>query len=87
MIQIRTKECSASWPVKKWEEVADYTAVYVDRGLSNGMRLGIDICKKLGRPICFRSLGEEFRTDAGRAAIKELLENGVDETIDQSVLE
>jgi hypothetical protein len=67
---------------KKWEEVADYTAVYVDRGLSKGMRLGIDICKKLGRPIYFRSLGEEHLTEAGRDVIKELRSQG--EVIDVS---
>lgn len=61
---------------KRWEEAADYTAVYVDRGLSKGMRLGIDICKKLGRPIYFRTLGEKFLTYAGREVIRELQEQG-----------
>jgi hypothetical protein len=61
---------------KKWEEAANYTAVYVDRGLSKGMRLGIEVCAKLGRPICFRSLGDEHLTEEGRQVIKELKEQG-----------
>lgn len=67
---------------KKWEEAASYSAVYVDRGLSKGMRLGIELCKDIGRPIRFRSLGEEFLTEAGRQVIKELREQG--EVIDVS---
>lgn len=48
-----------------WGKVADYTAVYVDRGISSGMWYGIENALKAGRPIYYRSLpdfaqGEEL---------------------------
>lgn len=42
----------------RWGEAAELTAVYLDRGISNGMRLGIEAAEKAGRPIEWRSLPE-----------------------------
>lgn len=39
-----------------WGAVADKTVVYVDRGISSGMRYGIDRAKREGRPVEFRKL-------------------------------
>ena len=55
---------------KTWEKAAEYTAIYVDRGMSKGMKLGIELCAKESRPIVYRSLGEEWLTDEGRAVIE-----------------
>ncbi|QQS21750.1 hypothetical protein IPM09_04500 [Candidatus Saccharibacteria bacterium] len=37
---------------------AERTVVYMDRGISRGMRYGIDNAKKAGRPIVYRSLND-----------------------------
>ena len=34
-----------------WAEVAEATVVYMDRGVSPGMQLGIDAAEKAGRPV------------------------------------
>jgi hypothetical protein len=39
-----------------WGEVADATVVYTDRGISSGMRLGMDAAGRAGRPVEMRSL-------------------------------
>ncbi len=39
-----------------WGEKADLTAVYVDRGMSTGMKYGIAAAEKAGRPIEIRTL-------------------------------
>jgi len=39
-----------------WGQVADATVVYTDRGISVGMRMGIDEAERAGRPVEFRSL-------------------------------
>jgi hypothetical protein len=41
-----------------WGEVADRTAVYVDLGMSAGMKLGVERAAKEGRPVVYRSLGD-----------------------------
>ncbi|MBN9078539.1 MAG: hypothetical protein BGN87_00245 [Rhizobiales bacterium 65-79] len=41
-----------------WGELADATVVYTDRGISNGMRLGIERAMRAGRPIEYRSFDE-----------------------------
>lgn len=40
-----------------WREVADYTVVYNDLGISKGMAYGIAHAKELGHPIVYRSIG------------------------------
>lgn len=40
----------------EWGSMAHRTAVYVDHGISPGMRLGIDAARAVGRPVEFRSL-------------------------------
>jgi hypothetical protein len=40
-----------------WRDVAELTAVYTDRGVSDGMQLGIDHAVKLGHAIEYRKLG------------------------------
>lgn len=39
-----------------WGQLAALTAVYVDRGISSGMRQGIERAKAEGRPVEFRRL-------------------------------
>lgn len=39
-----------------WGSAAQLTAVYTDRGISDGMRLGIKRAEAEGRPVVFRSL-------------------------------
>ena len=39
-----------------WGMVADRTVVYLDRGISNGMKYGIEAAKKAGRQIEYRRL-------------------------------
>ena len=45
-----------------WGKVATLTAVYTDRGISQGMRYGIAAAEKTGRPIEYRKLDEEKST-------------------------
>lgn len=40
----------------RWGEAADFTAVYIDRGISGGMRQGITAANLCGRPVIFRRL-------------------------------
>lgn len=47
-----------------WGQKADFTALYLDRGLSGGMRLGIKAAVACGRLIVERRLGGEWATDA-----------------------
>jgi hypothetical protein len=39
-----------------WKRVADYTVVYVDRGISKGMEYGIQAAKDAGLAIVFRRI-------------------------------
>lgn len=39
-----------------WGRVADATVVYIDRGISRGMNLGIVAAMAAGRPVEYRSL-------------------------------
>jgi hypothetical protein len=39
-----------------WGEKAEATIVYVDLGISQGMKLGIERARELGRPVEFRYL-------------------------------
>ena len=43
-----------------WGRKADFTALYVDRGISGGMRLGIKAAVACGRLIVERRLGGEW---------------------------
>jgi hypothetical protein len=40
-----------------WRRVADGSVVYTDRGISQGMRYGIDAAHAAGRPVEYRSIG------------------------------
>lgn len=42
-----------------WGAQASRTVVYIDMGISSGMIYGIEMAKKAGRPVEYRSLGEE----------------------------
>jgi hypothetical protein len=39
-----------------WGGAADATVVYTDRGMSRGMKYGIENAEKAGRPVEFRTL-------------------------------
>lgn len=39
-----------------WCHVADATVVYTDRGISPGMKLGIQVAERAGRPVGYRSI-------------------------------
>ena len=41
-----------------WRDVAEATVVYVDRGISAGMKYGIARAKDAGIPVEFRTLGK-----------------------------
>lgn len=57
---------------KEWEKAAKYTVVYVDRGISKGMELGIKLCSEADRKVIYRSLGNDWLTEDGQKIIKEL---------------
>ena len=40
----------------EWSDVADYVVVYTDRGITQGMRIGIEAHKRAGTTVEFRSL-------------------------------
>ena len=40
-------------------ECCDETIVYIDRGMSRGMQMGIDAALKVGRPVFVRSLRDD----------------------------
>jgi hypothetical protein len=50
----------------RWGEAAEATVVYIDRGISNGMRHGIARAEKLGRPVVYRTLPEYHRGEEER---------------------
>jgi len=39
-----------------WKKIADETIVYIDRGISGGMKKGIEASLKIGQPIITRSM-------------------------------
>lgn len=41
-----------------WRAVAEASVVYTDRGISQGMRCGIDAMLKAGKPVEYRKLGD-----------------------------
>jgi hypothetical protein len=43
-----------------WGGVADATVVYTDRGVTSGMRQGVDRAREHGRPVEFRTLPEDL---------------------------
>ena len=49
-----------------WGRVADATVVYTDRGVSDGMRQGIDAAEAAGRLVEFRTLPTVFDAAATR---------------------
>ena len=69
---------------KAWEKKAQYTVVYTDRGISKGMKFGIELAKKEGRPILYRALGGEWTCEASACmpVIKDL-DRKEDITIDE----
>jgi hypothetical protein len=50
-----------------WGMKADFTALYLDRGISNGMKLGIKAAIEAGRLIVERRLGGEWAADVEEA--------------------
>lgn len=44
----------------EWRFVAEATIVYMDLGISSGMREGIEHAEKLGYPVDYRKLGGEW---------------------------
>lgn len=42
-----------------WGEAAEATVVYMDLGISSGMRYGIERAARAGRPIEYRTLKEQ----------------------------
>lgn len=43
----------------EWREAAEETVVYMDRGITEGMRLGIEHANSLGRPVRYRTLDND----------------------------
>lgn len=48
-----------------WRAVADGSVVYVDRGISRGMRYGIETARASGLAVEFRSLKKKAGAGAG----------------------
>jgi hypothetical protein len=48
-----------------WGALADATVVYIDRGVSRGMKLGIERAKQEGRPVEYRRLYALLSDPAG----------------------
>lgn len=40
----------------QWGRLASHTVVYTDRGISRGMKLGVERAQREGRPISYRTL-------------------------------
>jgi len=55
----------------EWKEVADATVVYVDRGVSNGMKYGIAAAKRAGLPIIYRTLKKKSLANEGEALLSD----------------
>jgi hypothetical protein len=51
-----------------WGELAEVSVVYTDRGISNGMKLGIQRAVECGRPVEYRAIGDGWSTAKPRAA-------------------
>ena len=51
----RKRGMEAGWA---WIKASDFSAVYQDYGLSNGMKQGIDIATTMGHKVEFRNIGE-----------------------------
>lgn len=45
-----------------WRTVAGASVVYIDRGISSGMRLGIDVAERSGIPVEYRALQSQSFT-------------------------
>jgi hypothetical protein len=45
-----------------WGREADVTVVYTDRGISSGMKQGIERAIKDGRPVEYRELGGRWKS-------------------------
>jgi len=43
-----------------WRHAAEMTVVYTDRGISRGMRMGIEHAKELNQPVKLRRLGGKW---------------------------
>ncbi len=56
----------------EWGTQAETTIVYIDYGISGGMKLGIDRAEKVGRPVEYRTLSKEIE-DPRYEKIKEIL--------------
>ncbi len=50
-----------------WREVAEASVVYVDRGLSGGMKFGIAAARTAGIPVTFRSLEKKGSAESSGA--------------------
>lgn len=61
-----------------WGREAKRTVVYTDRGISRGMRYGIERAEREGRPVEYRQLdlAKDMQTDSAKAANK-LLESAL----------
>jgi hypothetical protein len=49
-----------------WLRVADFTAVYTDRGISYGMQMGIEAAWAAGMKVVYRQIIEPTDTDRGQ---------------------
>ena len=50
---------------KVWAAAAEKSVIYIDRGMSGGMKWGIEEAKKVGRPVEYRELGGKWATESG----------------------
>jgi len=59
-----------------WRTVADKTVVYIDLGISSGMREGIKDARWSGRPVEYRTLSEWGEPEGSWRTLQEALESG-----------
>jgi len=57
-----------------WRDVSDYTAFYIDLGITDGMQLGIDDCDKKGKGYSIRKMNDEV----WEQFLKACEENGIE---------
>lgn len=60
-----------------WKNKADATVVYIDLGISEGMKKGIDCSYQVGHPIQHRTLGETWKKQVRREIQDSIVSFGI----------
>lgn len=57
-----------------WRDISEKTVFYVDLGISNGMKLGIEDCKKKGKDYEVRKFPDDLWARFAAACLEERIE-------------